>query len=117
VAKVSSSTPPPVDMVFIDTCQVEEEAAEIYKDYMSNLSSGELPKPVIGFIAGASTQRGLVYGHAGAVWWTDAESAESKKQCWADAGIIVSPTLGEVGMYIKREAERLGIQTGTEAAL
>jgi succinyl-CoA synthetase alpha subunit len=63
----------------------------------------------VGFIAGASTARGLVYGHAGAVWWTDSESAESKKKCWRDAGIIVSPTLGEVGMYIRNEAKRLGL--------
>lgn len=88
---------------------VEEETAEVYRDYRARLSPGETAKPVIGFIAGASTSRGLVYGHAGAVWWTDAESAESKNKCWRDAGIIVAPTLGEVGTFIKAEAERLGI--------
>lgn len=88
---------------------VEEEAAEVYKEYCAKLSPGETPKPVVGFIAGASTTRGLVYGHAGAVWWEDAESAESKKKYWRDAGIIVAPTLGEVGAYIKIEATRLGI--------
>lgn len=88
---------------------MEEEAAEVYREYLSSLSPGHVPKPVVGFIAGSSTQRGQVYGHAGAVWWTDAESAESKKQCWRDAGIILAPTLGEVGAYIFREAKRLGV--------
>lgn len=88
---------------------VEEEAAEVYKEYRAKLPAGQTAKPVVGFIAGASTTRGQVYGHAGAVWWTDAETAESKKNYWRDAGIIVAPTLGEVGSYIRTEATRLGI--------
>jgi succinyl-CoA synthetase alpha subunit len=49
-----------------------------------------------------------MYGHAGAVWWDETETARSKKQCWADAGIRVVETLGEVGGVLMEEAKRVG---------
>lgn len=88
--------------------QMEEEVAEVYKAYLASLPSGAVPKPVVGFVAGVQTERGLMYGHAGAVWWDAAETARSKKQCWQDAGIQVVGTLGEVGGVLLREAQRVG---------
>jgi succinyl-CoA synthetase alpha subunit len=88
--------------------QMEEEVAEVYKKYLASLASGEQAKPVVGFVAGLNTERGLMYGHAGAVWWDETETARSKKQCWADAGIRVVETLGEVGGVLMEEATRVG---------
>jgi succinyl-CoA synthetase alpha subunit len=64
---------------------------------------------VVGFIAGMQTERGKVYGHAGAVWHDDWESAGSKKRCWEKAGFVMADTLGDVGGLLKREAMRLGL--------
>lgn len=88
--------------------QMEEEAAAVYADYLKNLGPGEKAKPVVGFIAGQSTERGKMYGHAGAIWYEDWESAASKKKCWTDAGFIMAPTLGDVGDLIREQAVRVG---------
>ncbi|RSH93535.1 hypothetical protein EHS25_007893 [Saitozyma podzolica] len=60
--------------------QMEEEAATVYEEYLKSLRPGQTTKPVVGFIAGQSTQRGLMYGHSGAVWWDEQETAGAKKQ-------------------------------------
>lgn len=91
---------------------MEEEAAEVYEQYLSTFnftshsqdtsskSLNERPKPVVGFIAGESTQRGLTYGHAGAVWWDEQETAAAKKRRWEKAGFVMAPTLGDLGGLI-----------------
>jgi succinyl-CoA synthetase alpha subunit len=86
---------------------VEEEAADVYRSYLASVRPGQTAKPVIGFVAGASTQRGLVYGHAGAVWWNPEETAEAKRQVWKDAGFVVADTLGDLGPLISEEAAKL----------
>jgi succinyl-CoA synthetase alpha subunit len=90
--------------------QMEEEAAELYEEYTREMrAKGKEAKPVVGFIAGMQTERGKVYGHAGAVWHDDWESAGSKKRCWEKAGFVMADTLGDVGGLLKREAMRLGL--------
>ena len=90
--------------------QMEEESAAVYVEDNAPLSAlGKQPKPVVGFIAGRQTERGKMYGHAGAVWHEDYESAASKKQCWLDAGFAIAPTLGDVGELLQVEAARLVI--------
>jgi succinyl-CoA synthetase alpha subunit len=88
--------------------QMEEEVAEVYKNYLATLPAGTTPKPVVGFVAGVNTERGLMYGHAGAIWWDAAETARSKKKCWEQAGIRVVETMGEVGGVLVEEAKRVG---------
>ncbi|GFZ44366.1 SCS-alpha [Saitozyma sp. JCM 24511] len=89
--------------------QMEEEAAAVYEQYLRCLPSGQKPKPVVGFIAGQSTKRGLVYGHAGAVWWEDQEAAGPKKQRWTDAGFVMAPTLGDLGGLLEQEVAKMGL--------
>lgn len=86
---------------------MEEEAAAVYRDYKSNLPSDKKPKPVVGFIAGQSTERGKMYGHAGAIWYEINEKAEAKRRCWEEAGFVVARTLGDVGGLIQREMEKV----------
>lgn len=88
---------------------VEEEAATVYEEYIQSLRPGQTAKPVVGFIAGQSTQRGLMYGHSGAVWWEEEETAGAKKQRWANAGFVMAPTLGDVAELVKGEVSRLGV--------
>lgn len=87
---------------------MEEECAVVYKEYLKNLPQGQEPKPVVGFVAGLSTEKGLMYGHAGAIWRDDTETAASKKKCWKDAGFVVAETLEDVGGLIMKEAKRIG---------
>lgn len=89
---------------------MEEEAAAVYCQYKDSLPPGNRPKPVVGFIAGHSTSRGRMYGHAGAIWYTDQERAEAKRKCWEDAGFVVARTLGDVGGLIKLEMDKLRSQ-------
>jgi len=87
--------------------QMEEEAAAIYTQYLSSLSSTQRPKPVVGFIAGQATRRGLTYGHAGAIWWDEDESAARKKEVWEKAGFRMARTIGDIGGLIKEECDKL----------
>ncbi|BEJ11965.1 hypothetical protein CspHIS471_0204250 [Cutaneotrichosporon sp. HIS471] len=89
--------------------QMEEEAAQVYQDYLANLKPGEVAKPIVGFVAGAATERGLMYGHAGAVWWNQNETAVAKRQVWKDAGFIMADTLGDLGPLIKETADKMGL--------
>lgn len=89
--------------------QMEEEAAQVYRDYLANLKPGEVAKPIVGFVAGAATERGLMYGHAGAVWWEQSETAVAKRQVWRDAGFVMADTLGDLGPLIKETADKLGL--------
>lgn len=88
---------------------MEEEAADVYRRYLANLKPGEVAKPIVGFVAGAATERGLMYGHAGAVWWTENETAIAKRQVWRDAGFVMAETLGDLGPLIKETADKLGL--------
>jgi succinyl-CoA synthetase alpha subunit len=92
--------------------QMEEEAAAYYAAYRKATAN---PKPVVGFVAGAATQRGKVYGHAGAVWWEPNETTASKRQAMADAGFVMAPTIGDIGGLIKSEVDRLGLAPAAQA--
>jgi len=88
---------------------VEEEAAVIYEEYVSKLGPGQTAKPVVGFIAGQKTLQGLTYGHAGAVWWDEAETAQAKMDSWRRAGFKVASTIADVGPLIQKEMALLGL--------
>lgn len=100
-------SPVPPGTRILTTTSVEEEAAAVYKAYVAGLAPGAKPKPVVGFVAGAATQQGLMYGHAGAIWWSQDETANAKRQVLADAGMIMAPTLGDIGGLLKREHDKL----------
>ena len=74
----------------------------VYEEYRRHIPLGQTPKPVVGFIVGQATQRGKVYGHAGAVWWEDEESAALKLERWRQAEFAIAPTLGDVGGLIEQ---------------
>lgn len=100
--------------------QMEEEAAEVYKSYLANIAPGQIPKPVVGFIAGQSAAHGVMHGHAGAIWWEEAEKATSKIKVWEQAGFVVAKTIGDIGALIKAEVDKIdnrklpGTKTSTE---
>lgn len=99
------------------TLPVEEEAASHYRAYLSSLPPGVPAKPVVGFIAGLSTERGKTYGHAGAVWYAEAETAAAKRRVWREAGIEVANGLGEVVGLVREAMRRLeqgGVGRGTD---
>lgn len=86
---------------------MEEEAAEVFKSYLANLAPGQIPKPVVGFIAGQSAPHGIVHGHVGAIWWQEAEKATSKIKVWEQAGFVVAKTIGDIGALIKAEVDKI----------
>lgn len=88
---------------------MEEEAAQIYEEYVKSLAPGTKPKPAVGFIAGTSTTRGLTYGHAGAVWWDELETAQAKKDRWRRAGIDIAATIADVGPLLNRRVKEAGL--------
>ena len=87
--------------------QMEEEAAQVYAEYVRNLPAGQVPKPAVGFVAGEATKRGLMYGHAGAVWWEPEERTLAKKKFMQNAGITMADTLGDLGALIKQTHAKL----------
>lgn len=92
---------------------MEEEAAAYYASYRASTRN---PKPVVGFVAGAATERGKVYGHAGAVWWDVNETTAAKRRALADAGFLIAPTIGDIGDLIKSEVDRLGLALPAQQA-
>ncbi|CEH13820.1 related to succinyl-coa ligase [Ceraceosorus bombacis] len=65
-------------------------------------------KPIVGFIAGRGVPQGLRnYGHAGAFWTDNAGDANSKRQMWKDAGIIVVDRVGDTATAVRDELCRL----------
>lgn len=71
----------------------EEEAA----DY---LKSVDLPKPVVGFIAGVTAPPGRRMGHAGAVISGSEGGAEAKMEAMRKAGIVVADNPALIGQTL-----------------
>lgn len=95
---------------------VEEEAAAHYLTYRSSLPPDAPPKPVVGYVAGRSAAQGKTYGHAGAVWWDEAEGAGAKGRVWREAGIRVARGLGDVvGLVQEAGAELERVQKQAQA--
>ncbi|WP_201456285.1 succinate--CoA ligase subunit alpha [Chlamydia sp. 17-3921] len=71
----------------------EEEAAEWIQSHCS--------KPVIAFIAGASSPKGRRMGHAGAIISNHSGDAESKKQALRSAGVSVVESPAMIGEVVE----------------
>ena len=83
---------------------MEEEAAALIADYQSK---GVKLKPIVGFIAGQSTERSRLYGHAGAIWYEESEKAQKKIALWRSVGIRVADRLGDIGGLIKEAVDEI----------
>ncbi len=76
----------------------EEEAAELVKK--------GYPKPVIGFVAGATAPPGRRMGHAGAIVMAGRGTADEKRQAMERAGIIVCQSAAELGLSVATTLRR-----------
>jgi succinyl-CoA synthetase alpha subunit len=76
----------------------EEEAAEFI--------AGEVDKPVVGFIAGATAPPGKRMGHAGAIISGGKGTASDKKKALAKAGVHVVDTPSVLGETMRAVLER-----------
>jgi succinyl-CoA synthetase alpha subunit len=81
----------------------EEEAAELVKN-------GEITKPVVGFIAGATAPPGKRMGHAGAIIAGGKGTAAEKKAAMRAAGIAVSDSPAEIGATLVKLLKERGIK-------
>lgn len=72
----------------------EEAAAEYIRQYVS--------KPVVSYIAGVTAPSGKRMGHAGAIISGGKGTAAAKTKALQEAGVIVVPSLIEIGNAIKK---------------
>ena len=72
---------------------MEQEAAEYIK--------GELGKPVVSMIAGATAPTGKRMGHAGAIITGASATAEAKTQALREAGAAIAPSPADIGTTVK----------------
>jgi succinyl-CoA synthetase alpha subunit len=73
----------------------EEEGAAYYTKVGS-------PKPIAGFVAGATAPPGKRMGHAGAIIAGGKGTAAEKKAAWREAGIAVSESPADMGVTLAR---------------
>ena len=74
----------------------EEEAAELVK-------SGEITKPIVAYIAGATIKReGVSFGHAGAIILGEKGKPESKIRAFQEAGIPIARFPHEIPELLKK---------------
>ncbi len=73
----------------------EQEAADFIK-------AGGFTKPLIAVVAGQTASPGKRMGHAGAIITGSAALASSKIRALEEAGAIIAPTPGEIGVTARR---------------
>lgn len=78
--------------------EAELKAAEAIRRYRASVSN---PKPIIAMVAGRTAPQGRAMGHAGAILSPRDVSATVKADALADAGAIVVPHPGVMGLRMK----------------
>lgn len=89
---------------------MEEEVYNLLNDAACKYRQGDkFVKPIVGFIAGLNTPPGQMFGHAGAIWRDDTNSAVEKKKMWQEVGIRMADAIADVGTLIQQEMDRYGV--------
>ena len=77
----------------------EFDAAESIREYLGRTKN---PKPIVAMVAGRTAPKGKVMGHAGALLLPGDGGAETKARALAEAGAIVVPHPGFIGVEMYR---------------
>jgi malate-CoA ligase subunit alpha len=77
----------------------EAEASAWIKEHMT--------KPVVGFVAGLTAQKGRRMGHAGAIISATGDSAAEKAEIMRSYGLTVAPSPGEFGTTVAQVMRKL----------
>ncbi len=80
----------------------EEELAQAVID-------GEVRKPVVAYIAGRTAPKGRRMGHAGAIVYGEAGTAESKLRAFREAGVPVAKDPTEIGQVVASFLKERGL--------
>ncbi|KAG9255493.1 alpha subunit of gdp-forming succinate-CoA ligase [Emericellopsis atlantica] len=79
--------------------EAELKAAALIKEYRRSTAH---PKPIIAMVAGRTAPPGKTMGHAGAILQATEVSAEDKARALADAGVVVVPHPGVMGVKMEQ---------------
>ncbi|KKP02863.1 hypothetical protein THAR02_05039 [Trichoderma harzianum] len=82
--------------------EAELRAAELIREYRQ---STPRPKPIVAMVAGKTAPLGRIMGHAGAVLTPRDVPADIKAKALEDAGAVVVPHPGVMGVTMKRLLE------------
>ncbi|KAL5093594.1 hypothetical protein Trisim1_010323 [Trichoderma cf. simile WF8] len=82
--------------------EAELRAAELIREYRQSTPS---PKPIVAMVAGKTAPLGRIMGHAGAMLTPRDVPADIKAKALEDAGAVVVPHPGVMGVTMKRLLE------------
>jgi len=85
---------------------MEEDAAEYLLKHNATRAK---PKPVVGFIAGATAPPGRRMGHAGAIIAGGKGAAKDKVAALEKAGVIVSDSPAQIGRLLHEAMQKAGL--------
>lgn len=82
--------------------EAELRAADLIREYRKSTPH---PKPIVAMVAGKTAPLGRIMGHAGAVLTSRDVPADVKAKALEDAGAVVVPHPGVMGVTMKRLLE------------